>query len=591
MPTKPKVTFAPDTRNPQNPSPAISDAYVFVPKKDILEIERQLDEFNEQNKFTTDEGYCEQARAVLNIGQARRSSVSIVRSHRDSQVRERPDEVTRTPKTANSAMAGSHEKARGRQRREKNRRTHTSSMHTIMTEVDGREEGQSERIKVESLVRSATVTKSKEPVNLQPGKVKFASASLDHSNVSDHDHDLAVEEWARKNEQNWKEEEISSDKQPIHVTSGRVAASPKVKVASKSTKPKAYKETMTEYKKELLREGNYLGEDPDEISYRHPKPALKTKAQQEEYYEQLMEDKKRRKCPADELSRSSRTLSPLSFTKDSANDLMKGAENGSTDQSIKSDDKADHLIAGGPQELVSQQITTESSLGVEVEKRDADSDDDTQSDQTQPTLTPTTPTKSLFARDPSGNAGKQYIKFDITSPSVPLQSLSPFLSEPIPGKRKTRGLKPAAGLFGDYHPPNRESSSRESSIEETIISEGAQTTLRKTSGNFFHKPIQNSSDSPVCSIEEEEHSPSETEEEEPGEEEELDHEPEAQEPERLIGFPPVDSLPGWFPDSIKQIYGVDRGGGQLSYNVSVHPTPIPISSDQGPPNSLKPHAH
>jgi hypothetical protein len=37
---------------------------------------------------------------------------------------------------------------------------------------------------------------------------------------------------------------------------------------------------------------------------------------------------------------------------------------------------------------------------------------------------------------------------------------------------------------------------------------------------------------------------------------------------RHVGFPPVEELPDWFPENIKQIYRVDRHGGALSYKVS-----------------------
>jgi hypothetical protein len=36
---------------------------------------------------------------------------------------------------------------------------------------------------------------------------------------------------------------------------------------------------------------------------------------------------------------------------------------------------------------------------------------------------------------------------------------------------------------------------------------------------------------------------------------------------RHVGFPPVEELPDWFPENIKQIYRVDRHGGALSYKV------------------------
>jgi hypothetical protein len=37
---------------------------------------------------------------------------------------------------------------------------------------------------------------------------------------------------------------------------------------------------------------------------------------------------------------------------------------------------------------------------------------------------------------------------------------------------------------------------------------------------------------------------------------------------RHVGFPPVEELPDWFPENIKQMYRVDRHGGALSYKVS-----------------------
>lgn len=37
---------------------------------------------------------------------------------------------------------------------------------------------------------------------------------------------------------------------------------------------------------------------------------------------------------------------------------------------------------------------------------------------------------------------------------------------------------------------------------------------------------------------------------------------------RHVGFPPVEELPLWFPENIKQMYRVDRHGGALSYNAS-----------------------
>jgi len=65
----------------------------------------------------------------------------------------------------------------------------------------------------------------------------------------------------------------------------------------------------------------------------------------------------------------------------------------------------------------------------------------------------------------------------------------------------------------------------------------------------------------------------------PSEEESEDSESESEEAEGLngqphndkprhVGFPPVEELPSWFPENIKHMYGVDRHGGALSYQVS-----------------------
>lgn len=106
----------------------------------------------------------------------------------------------------------------------------------------------------------------------------------------------------------------------------------------------------------------------------------------------------------------------------------------------------------------------------------------------------------------------------------------------------------------------------EDSAEEEIVTAGAQATLNNARPartaprpNIVYEGHRESVDR--------EPSDEESEESESEESEAPSVEPEDSKP-RHARFPPVEELPDWFPENIKQMYRVDRHGGALSYKVS-----------------------
>ncbi|KAH7333062.1 hypothetical protein BKA65DRAFT_596682 [Rhexocercosporidium sp. MPI-PUGE-AT-0058] len=103
-------------------------------------------------------------------------------------------------------------------------------------------------------------------------------------------------------------------------------------------------------------------------------------------------------------------------------------------------------------------------------------------------------------------------------------------------------------------------SDEDGSIEETIITQGAQATLSRSSRTLVPKPHLQALDLSV--------DPGDSDDEELstlGDSDLRGREPEQIKPKRHAGFPPSEDLPGWFPSHIKEIYRVDRHGGALSF--------------------------
>lgn len=106
-------------------------------------------------------------------------------------------------------------------------------------------------------------------------------------------------------------------------------------------------------------------------------------------------------------------------------------------------------------------------------------------------------------------------------------------------------------------------SDEDGSIEETIITQGAQATLSRGSRPLVPKRHLQAIDLSA--------DPDESNDEELislGESDPRGRDPEQIKPKRHAGFPAPEDLPGWFPTNIKQIYRVDRHGGALSFKVS-----------------------
>ncbi|KAH6706592.1 hypothetical protein BKA61DRAFT_141061 [Leptodontidium sp. MPI-SDFR-AT-0119] len=103
-------------------------------------------------------------------------------------------------------------------------------------------------------------------------------------------------------------------------------------------------------------------------------------------------------------------------------------------------------------------------------------------------------------------------------------------------------------------------SDEDGSIEETIITQGAQATLSRGSRPLVPKRHLQAIDLSA--------DPDESNDEELislGESDPRGRDPEQIKPKRHAGFPAPEDLPGWFPTNIKQIYRVDRHGGALSF--------------------------
>lgn len=124
-----------------------------------------------------------------------------------------------------------------------------------------------------------------------------------------------------------------------------------------------------------------------------------------------------------------------------------------------------------------------------------------------------------------------------------------------------------------------EDSEDDDSAEEEIVTAGARATLN-------HSPPRRTTLAARPNVVYETHRmPGEVSgEEEPSESESVSKESEAPiaQPQdtkpRHVGFPPVEELPEWFPENIKQMYRVDRHGGALSYQVSVLRLPTTTSN-------------
>jgi hypothetical protein len=106
----------------------------------------------------------------------------------------------------------------------------------------------------------------------------------------------------------------------------------------------------------------------------------------------------------------------------------------------------------------------------------------------------------------------------------------------------------------------------EDSVEEEIVTAAAQATLNNIRPirtvprpNILYEGHREPADG--------ESSDEESEELESEESEASNVEPKDSKP-RHAGFPPVEELPDWFPENIKQMYQVDRHGGALSYRAS-----------------------
>lgn len=119
-----------------------------------------------------------------------------------------------------------------------------------------------------------------------------------------------------------------------------------------------------------------------------------------------------------------------------------------------------------------------------------------------------------------------------------------------------------------------EDSEGDDSAEEEIVTAGARATL-----NNSPPPRRSVPTRPNISFETS-HLPGNTFSEEEFSESELESQLEQSEipsvqPQdakpRHTGFPPVEELPDWFPENIKEMYRVDRHGGALSYKAS---TPV-----------------
>jgi hypothetical protein len=113
-------------------------------------------------------------------------------------------------------------------------------------------------------------------------------------------------------------------------------------------------------------------------------------------------------------------------------------------------------------------------------------------------------------------------------------------------------------------------SEADDSAEEEIVTAGARASLKTL------PPHRTALDDARLTVRFETHlMPGEV----PSEEESEDSNSESEEAEgpnvqphddkpRHVGYPPVEELPGWFPENIKHMYGVDRHGGALSYKAS-----------------------
>ncbi|KAL2065929.1 hypothetical protein VTL71DRAFT_3599 [Oculimacula yallundae] len=127
-----------------------------------------------------------------------------------------------------------------------------------------------------------------------------------------------------------------------------------------------------------------------------------------------------------------------------------------------------------------------------------------------------------------------------------------------------------------YHRCSDPELDEDSSIEDTIITQGAKAMLSSSSKPLPETHLQafdlaaNSDDSSSSEVEDEVEL---SDEQEMSDEEQMcddtpnhrDCESEKTKPVRHIGFPALEDLPKWFPKNIKQIYRKDRHGGALSF--------------------------
>ncbi|KAG4433759.1 hypothetical protein IFR05_010758 [Cadophora sp. M221] len=127
-----------------------------------------------------------------------------------------------------------------------------------------------------------------------------------------------------------------------------------------------------------------------------------------------------------------------------------------------------------------------------------------------------------------------------------------MVDRPEPGADDDMAIKKVSTAILD--------SEDDSSIEETIFTQGAQAALSRTSRPLApkrHLQALDLSVDPIGSDDEELSSL--------GDSDPRGREPEEIKPKRHAGFPAPEDLPGWFPTNIKQIYRVGRHGGALSF--------------------------
>ncbi|KAE9372908.1 hypothetical protein N431DRAFT_246303 [Stipitochalara longipes BDJ] len=109
-----------------------------------------------------------------------------------------------------------------------------------------------------------------------------------------------------------------------------------------------------------------------------------------------------------------------------------------------------------------------------------------------------------------------------------------------------------------------EDSEADDSAEEEIVTAGARATLNNSPPRLIVPRPNVSYEThrlPGEESSEDERSESESE----SEQSEMPNvQPQDAKP-RHVGFPPVEELPDWFPENIKEMYRVDRHGGALSY--------------------------